>query len=433
MEEVRSELEKVGFQGDFHIGLMNPRHILIRFERKEDFQRCWIQTMWNIKGYAMRILKWQPGSRFEEDPPVVPIWIALHELPIEFLNPQILFSVAVAIGKPLQVDTPTLNLTRPSVARFYVEVDLTKQKEFPAAIKIGKKGKKYEQAFTYEFIPAYCDHCQKIGHNDTVCKQKIGWSLEHEGKKFADARQLIEKKKAKKVQPVSKSQPRVSANPSPQSMHVPPEKLSSSGLTQKEKDTIVVDIESSPPKQKDTGIKKNTECSSDDQPRNSLNLVVSTSANKFAVLDTIQEEEGEIVEDVTVEDGLEDSEPTDNSENRHNDTSLPPEQEGSTDLGPELSTLEAFQKELSALGNDTVLPASDFADDGVIGKNSEIGETIIVEQESWSEGDLDVYEDQERVTAQGSVSLPQKRGRKTKAELTELNAGVALRRSPRLH
>ncbi|CAI9112586.1 OLC1v1013053C1 [Oldenlandia corymbosa var. corymbosa] len=184
-------------------------------------------------------------------------------------------------------------------------------------------------------------------------------------------------------------------------MNVPSEKPSSSGLTQKEKNTIVVDIESSPPKQKETGIKKNTEYSSDDQPRDSLNLVVATSANKFAVLDTIQEEEGEIVEDVTVEDGLEDSEPTENSENRQNDASLPPQQEGSADLGPELSTLEAFQKELSALDNDTVLSVSDFADDGVIEKNSEIGETIIVEQESWSEGDMDVYEDQERVTAQG--------------------------------
>ncbi|CAI9099160.1 OLC1v1035941C1 [Oldenlandia corymbosa var. corymbosa] len=250
MEEVRSELEKVGFQGDFHIGLMNPRHILIRFEREEDFQRCWIQTMWNIKGYAMRILKCQPDFRFEEDPPVIPIWVALHELPIEFLNPQILFSVATTIGK----------------------------------------------------------HLQKIGHNGTVCKQKIGQSLEHDVKKFADARQLIEKRKAKKVQP----------------------------------DTIVVDIESSPPKQKETGIKKNTEYSSDDQPCDLLNLVVAMSANKFAVLDTIQEEEGEIVEDVTVEDGLEDSEPTENSENRQNDTSLPPQQEGSVDLGPELSTLEAF-------------------------------------------------------------------------------------------
>ncbi|CAI9089366.1 OLC1v1023930C1 [Oldenlandia corymbosa var. corymbosa] len=175
-------------------------------------------------------------------------------------------------------------------------------------------------------------------------------------------------------------------------MNVPSKKPSSFGLTQKEKDGIVVDIESSPPKQKEMGLKKNTEYSSDDQTRDSLPVthVVATSANKFAILDTIQEEEGEIVEDVTLEDGLNDSEPTDNSENRQNDT--------------------------------------DFADDGLVGKNSEIGETIIIQQGSWSEGDMDDYEDQERVTAQGFVSLAKKRGRKMKAELAKLHAGVALRR-----
>ncbi|CAI9112628.1 OLC1v1013098C1 [Oldenlandia corymbosa var. corymbosa] len=35
------------------------------------------------------------------------------------------------------VDAPTLNMTRPSVARFCVEVDLTK--EFPKSVKVGKK------------------------------------------------------------------------------------------------------------------------------------------------------------------------------------------------------------------------------------------------------------------------------------------------------
>ncbi|CAI9094892.1 OLC1v1030722C1 [Oldenlandia corymbosa var. corymbosa] len=70
--------------------------------------------------------------------------------------------MAKVIGKPLKVDAPTLNLTRPSVPQFCVEVDLTK--EFTKSVKLGKKGKKHEQLFTYEHVSAYCSNCCKIGH-----------------------------------------------------------------------------------------------------------------------------------------------------------------------------------------------------------------------------------------------------------------------------
>lgn len=47
------------------------------------------------------------------------------------------FFLAVAVGKPLQVDMATKNQTRPSCALVKVEVDLLG--EFPKQIKIGIK------------------------------------------------------------------------------------------------------------------------------------------------------------------------------------------------------------------------------------------------------------------------------------------------------
>ncbi|CAI9112842.1 OLC1v1013336C1 [Oldenlandia corymbosa var. corymbosa] len=151
---------------------MNPRHVLIRFELEEDYQRCWITSLWHIGIFQMRILKWQPRFKFEEDPPIVPIWVSLHELPLEWTHPSVLYSIASAVGKPLQVDALTLNLTRPSVARFCVEVDLLK--ELPKSIRIGKKGKKFEQFYTYEYVPAYCQSCCKIGHKAIDCRKGKG-------------------------------------------------------------------------------------------------------------------------------------------------------------------------------------------------------------------------------------------------------------------
>ncbi|CAI9112486.1 OLC1v1012943C1 [Oldenlandia corymbosa var. corymbosa] len=140
MEEIHNEFKKIGFQGGYTLGRMNPRHVLIRFDQEEDYQRCWIRIFWNIGGYSMRILKWKPGFKFQEYPSVMPIWVSLYDLPIEFMHPEVIFSMEMALGKPLKVDAPTLNMTRPSVARFCVEIDLTK--ELPKSVKIGKKGRK---------------------------------------------------------------------------------------------------------------------------------------------------------------------------------------------------------------------------------------------------------------------------------------------------
>ncbi|CAI9094743.1 OLC1v1030530C1 [Oldenlandia corymbosa var. corymbosa] len=133
MDDIHKEFKKLGFHGGYTLGLMNPRHVLIQFEKEEDYQRCWIRTFWNIAGFSLRILKWRQGFRFEEDLPIVPIWVSLFDLPIEFLNPEVIFSMATAMGKPLKVYSLTLNMTRSSVARFCVEVDLTK--ELPKSVK----------------------------------------------------------------------------------------------------------------------------------------------------------------------------------------------------------------------------------------------------------------------------------------------------------
>ncbi|CAI9112481.1 OLC1v1012937C1 [Oldenlandia corymbosa var. corymbosa] len=119
----------------------------------------------------MRSLKWTPGFKYEEDPPILPIWVSLYDLPVEYLNPEVIFSMATAIGKLLKVDAPTLNITRPSVARFCVETDLTK--EFPKLFRIGKKGRKHEKYFTNEHIPSYCSKCSKIGHKSEDCRKGL--------------------------------------------------------------------------------------------------------------------------------------------------------------------------------------------------------------------------------------------------------------------
>ncbi|CAI9108964.1 OLC1v1008685C1 [Oldenlandia corymbosa var. corymbosa] len=154
----------------------------------------------------MRILKWTPSLRFEKDPSVVPIWVSLFDLPIEYMHPEVIFSTATALGQPLKVDTPTLNMTRPLVARFCVEVDLTK--ELPKSVKIREKGCKHEQIFTFEHIPYCCQKCCKIGHKEVDCcvgkapkKREDGKNVEHGRKSDGENDDSRPKKKGIKIPP----------------------------------------------------------------------------------------------------------------------------------------------------------------------------------------------------------------------------------------
>ncbi|CAI9108917.1 OLC1v1008624C1 [Oldenlandia corymbosa var. corymbosa] len=211
----------------------------------------------------MRILKWRPGFKFEEDPPIVPIWVSLFDLLIEFLITEVIFSMETAIGKPLKVDAPSLNMTRPSVARFGVEVDLTK--EFPKSVKVGKKGKKHDQIFTYEHIPDYCTKCNKIGHKKEDCRVGLQKPLDKKKKaplKSVDGANQKRSLHVNGVKPHKKTQERAvknpraqgATNPSAQDVTAPSSAATadrsiqvglSSSLSAKEKETIPVDVQAS--------------------------------------------------------------------------------------------------------------------------------------------------------------------------------------------
>lgn len=127
IEFIRKGFSTIGFKGDYHLGLLANNRVLIRFTQQEDYQRCWMHGSWRFKNHNMRILKWTPFFSLVHEPPFAPIWISLNHLPIHLFQKVPLLSIASLIGRPLKVDIATQNLTRPSVARICVEIDLLKE------------------------------------------------------------------------------------------------------------------------------------------------------------------------------------------------------------------------------------------------------------------------------------------------------------------
>ncbi|CAI9115352.1 OLC1v1016239C1 [Oldenlandia corymbosa var. corymbosa] len=341
--------------------------------------------------------QWKPGFKFEEDPPIVPIWVSLHDLPIEFLNPKVIFSMAMAIGKPLKVDTPTLNLTRPSVARLCVEVEL--KKDFPKSVKVGRKGKKHEQFFTYEHVPAYCSKCSKIGHKAEDFKKGIARKLVDDSKQKNPAQDVPPKSILKKL-----GNPSAVLNVS----NVAQTKGSSSGLTRKEKVVIPVEMQGSPRKimteskpvsqaESETtvvGFAARTEAKVDN--------VATAVANRFEALELITETDTEGLSSDVHRSSL--------KLRRCKRLRLSSPQLGLKKSVAGATRIDnAIQETLMMLGSDTRLPMGHFVDDCTVGMRTEDMMFADIDQDSWSEGEAKERDVLELEPAQGVVKA-KKRG-----------------------
>ncbi|XP_074283518.1 uncharacterized protein LOC141608064 [Silene latifolia] len=82
-----------------------------------------------------------------------------------------LSKIASQIGTPLYVDPVTTNKGRLSFDRIMVEVDLAKPLPDFVAIHTPFLGQ-ILQGVEYEWLPFYCTHCKKLGHEEKVCKKK---------------------------------------------------------------------------------------------------------------------------------------------------------------------------------------------------------------------------------------------------------------------
>lgn len=154
-------------------------HILIRASLLEDYMNLLSEPAFYITHkkwtYLMRTFKWESMFKHEEETYIAVAWISFSSLPSNFFCQEALFSLAAAVGKPLQVDIATKNKTRPSCARTKVDVDL--MGEFPKQIKIGikKDGAEVLEKWIpikYDYVSKYCKTCSIQGHDEIQCYVK---------------------------------------------------------------------------------------------------------------------------------------------------------------------------------------------------------------------------------------------------------------------
>ena len=81
--------------------------------------------LWLIAGRHVFLRRWQQGLKlFHDSVDKIPVWIQLHDVPLEYWTAEGLSYLSSAVGLPLYADSATENYRRVNFARICVELML---------------------------------------------------------------------------------------------------------------------------------------------------------------------------------------------------------------------------------------------------------------------------------------------------------------------
>lgn len=135
----------LGLKGDCPVGLLERNHVLIHPSVEEDYTRLFARRVWYV-------------------------WISFPKLALPFFQHSQLVKLALAVGRPLKIDTATCDLRHPSAARLLVELDVGSP--LNRRIWIGNEDHGFWQFVKMEQLPSYCSYCGRFGHMETECFRK---------------------------------------------------------------------------------------------------------------------------------------------------------------------------------------------------------------------------------------------------------------------
>ena len=82
MEIIRRFITSLGLKGDCAVGLLDPKHVLLRPTLEEDYARLFARRIWYVRSSPMSISKWSLEFKANQELAAAPVWVALPDLPL---------------------------------------------------------------------------------------------------------------------------------------------------------------------------------------------------------------------------------------------------------------------------------------------------------------------------------------------------------------
>ncbi|KAH0672746.1 hypothetical protein KY284_023833 [Solanum tuberosum] len=130
MEELRKLfIGQFQLLGTVKIAFYDYRCVYLDFTNEVDFKHIYFKPFIDIGSYTMKVMKWTPDFKLEQETSTVPIWILIHKLPWHLFRWDILSKLVQSIGIAVAPDQATFSKSRGNVAKIKVEIDLLRPKQ----------------------------------------------------------------------------------------------------------------------------------------------------------------------------------------------------------------------------------------------------------------------------------------------------------------
>ncbi|XP_074288965.1 uncharacterized protein LOC141614110 [Silene latifolia] len=140
-----------------------------RFHSEKDLCTILRGSTWSLGNHSLVMKRWTPQISKELDSVSrVPVWVTLPDLDPIFWSEKALSKIASKIGTPMYADPVTTNKERLSFARLMIEVDVSQK--LPEDILLYTPYGQVLQRVVFEWLPYYCTHCKKLGHDVKQCR-----------------------------------------------------------------------------------------------------------------------------------------------------------------------------------------------------------------------------------------------------------------------
>ncbi|KAL2543182.1 Uncharacterized protein Adt_04160 [Abeliophyllum distichum] len=126
MAKVRDCFMKFGFFGDYRLGLIDSKHVLIHLMHENDYSRMFLRSLYYIDGCPMRVLKWACDFGPDCEIHIAPVWLSFPLLPVHMRSKGVIFALAKIVGGD---------------------------------------GQRFWQTVVYEKPPLFCSKCRHMGHS----------------------------------------------------------------------------------------------------------------------------------------------------------------------------------------------------------------------------------------------------------------------------
>ncbi|KAI9119956.1 hypothetical protein K1719_008925 [Acacia pycnantha] len=171
----RSAMESIlckawNLQSGFEITEITGNAFLFKFKHKEDYNRILRGRPWSVNGTLLNLRERSKYKAYDEfDFSRCPIWIQIHNVPLEALCLANAITIGGHVGEVILAEDPFYNgRYLRNFLRTRVMLDLRKPLAYGFWLP-KPDGRKTWISIKYEKLQTFCYKCGKIGHDNRVC------------------------------------------------------------------------------------------------------------------------------------------------------------------------------------------------------------------------------------------------------------------------